>query len=99
MKGRRSNVEVVPFGEAVLFRVPHTKTKPGKFDELLEHGIYVGFIIRSGESLVATKDGVFKVSTLRRRPLSERWSREMIDHIVGTPETPVPGVASRKPPA
>ena len=29
IKGRTSNAKLVAFGEAVLFRVPNTKTKPG----------------------------------------------------------------------
>ena len=74
IKGRRSNTELVPFGESVLFRIPHGKSKPGKFEEQWEFGVYVGFVIRSGESLVATKDGVFRVTSIRRRPSSERWS-------------------------
>ena len=99
IKGRRSNAKLVTFGESVLFRVPHTKTKPGKFEELWEHGVYVGFVIRSGEDLVATPDGVFKVSTLRRRPLAERWSSDMMSKVAGTPAAPVPGRADRRSPA
>ena len=64
IKGRMSNAKLVAFGEAVLFRVPHTKTKPGKFEEFWEHGVYLGFVVRSGESLIGTPDGVFKVSTI-----------------------------------
>ena len=99
IKGRRANCKIVPFGETVLFQVPHTKTKPGKSEEQWDYGMCVGFVIRSGEDLVATPDGVFKVSTVRRRPRNERWSKAMIDKIAGTPAQPVPGSTSRKSPA
>ena len=84
-------MKLVAFGECVLFKVPKGATKPGKLEEVWEHGVYVGFVIRSGESLIATPDGVFRVSDVRRRPLDARWSTNMLDRIVGTPETPVPG--------
>ena len=99
IKGRRSNTELVPFGESVLFRIPHGKSKPGKFEEQWEFGVYVGFVIRSGESLVATKDGVFRATSIRRRPSSERWSKAMLDEIRGTPGNPVPGSSTRRAPA
>jgi hypothetical protein len=38
IKGRKSNAKLIEFGEAVLFRVPHTKTRPGKFEEMWEFG-------------------------------------------------------------
>ena len=58
----------------------------------------MGFVIRTGEDLVSTPDGVFRVSTVRRRPPSERWSKQLLDGIVGTPAVPVPGIGGRKVP-
>ena len=81
IKGRRSNVKLVAFGETVLFHIPTTRDMPGKFEERWEQGVYVGFVIRSGENLVATSEGVFKVSAIRRRPLEERWSKDLLDKI------------------
>ena len=96
IKGRRSNAQLKELGENVWFRIPETKTMPGKFESKWEEGIYVGFVIRTGEDLVSTPNGVFRVSTVRRRPPAERWSKQLIDGIVGTPAIPVPGVAGRK---
>ena len=90
---------MVPFGESVLFKIPHGKNKPGKFEEQWEFGVYVGFVVRSGESLVATKDGVFRASSIRRRPSSERWSKAMLDEMRGTPGNPIPGSSHRRAPA
>jgi hypothetical protein len=99
IKGRRSNVKMKELGEAVLFRIPETKTMPGKFEPKWEEGVYVGFNIRTGEDLVSTDRGVFRVSTVRRRPANERWSKVLLDGIVGTPAIPVPGAQNRKMPA
>ena len=99
IKGRRSNVHLKEFGEAVYFRIPETKNLPGKFEPRWEEGVYVGFNIRTGEDLVSTDRGVFRVSTVRRRPVEERWSKELLDGIVGTPAVPVAGVAGRRMPA
>ena len=33
---------------------------------------------------------------MRRKPINERWSRELLDRIIGSPETPVPSGTTRK---
>ena len=96
MKGRRSNSKLVPFGETVLFKIPKTEKKTGDSEDRWEQCIWVGFIIRSGEHLVATKMGVFKVSTVMRRLPDKRWSADLIKAIKGSPEEPVPGSSSRR---
>ena len=96
IKGRRSNVKLLEFGEAVLFRIPETKNMPGKFEPRWEEGVYVGFHIRSGEDLISTEKGVFRVSTVRRRPANERWSKELIDGVAGSPAMPMPGESGRR---
>ena len=75
IKGRRSNAQLKEFGESVWFRIPETKQMPGKFEARWEEGIYLGFVIRTGEDLVSTEQGVFRVSTVRRRPVDGRWSK------------------------
>ena len=45
---------------------------------------------------MATGKGVFKVSTVMRRPIDKRWSPTMVSEIVGTPAEPVPGAANRR---
>ena len=46
--------------------------------------------MRSGEHLVATPTGVFKVSTIRRMASDRRWSAQMVKAIVGSPEEQCP---------
>jgi hypothetical protein len=99
MKGRRSNAKLVPFCETVLFKIPKTQHKIGDFENRWERGVWVGFIMRSGEHLVATKAGVFRVSTVMRRTPDKRWSAELVKQIGGSPSIPVPGTVGRRIPA
>ena len=55
--------------------------------------------MRTGEHLVATSRGVFRVSTIMRRPADQRWSETMIKEIKGSPEEPIPGMSGRRIPA
>ncbi len=96
MKGRKVNVPWVPFAEAVLFKLPKVPNMPGDFANRFELGIWVGCTIRSGEHLVATPKGVFKVASVHRRPEDARWSKEMISEIRGSPKEPVPGSGSTR---
>ena len=99
MKGRKSNVQITEFGEVVLFKIPKTKFNPGKFEAQWDSGVYVGFDMRTMESLVGTPSGVFKVSDVRRKPLQERWSAERLAQMTGSPKQPVPGQAYHRIPA
>ena len=72
MKGRRTNSQVAEFGEIVMFKIPKTKFNPGKFEDQWDAGVYLGFDMRSTESLIGTPVGVFRVTDIRRRALHER---------------------------
>ena len=67
MKGRRSNGKFLPFGETVLFKIPKGQQKIGDFEDRWEKGVWLGFVMRSGEHLVGTSRGVFRCSHLLRR--------------------------------
>lgn len=36
--------------------------------------MFLGFRINSGEKIIATKDGIIKVRSIKRKLESERWS-------------------------
>ena len=99
MKSRPANAKLVPMGETVLFKIPKTQQRVGKFEDRWDVGCWVGFIIRTGEHLVATNRGVFRVSTVRRRTPDKRWSATLIKSMTGTPADPVPGSGNRRIPA
>ena len=95
MTGRRFYGKMVPFAEMVMFKIPKTKHRVGSFEDRWEVGCWVGIVPRSGEHLVATNTGVYKVSTIKRRMASERWSAEWVKGIVGSPAEPMPGSTTR----
>ena len=65
---------MIPFGEAVLFKLPKVPRMPGDFNDRFEIGVWVGCTVRSGEHLIATQGGVFKASSVLRRAEDKRWS-------------------------
>ena len=99
MKGRRSNGKLCEFGEIVHFLIPKTKDMPGKFEDRWSEGIWLGCDMRSGEHLIGTDSGVFRVSTIRAKPEDVRWSAERIASTTGTPKQPVPGQRYNRSPA
>lgn len=72
IKGRRTNAPIAEFGEHILFKIPKTKLNPGKFDDQWSSGTYLGFDMRSMETLVGTTVGVFKCTDFKRKSLQER---------------------------
>ena len=96
MKGRRSRTPLLPFGEVIMFKIPKTNKRIGSFEDRWEKGIWAGVESRSGEHIVATAEGIFKVSTIKRRPADQRWSLEMLQNIAGSLQEPTPGSGMRR---
>ena len=91
IKGRKVSAPMIPFGETVLFKLPKVPKMPGDFKDRFETGTWVGCTVRSGEHLVATPGGVFKVSSVIRRAEDKRWSSDRLTEIRGSPKEPIPG--------
>ena len=51
-------------------------------------GVYLGVVWSTGESLVGTKDGVYKAKSLHRKPADERRNVQEILGVRGTPWKP-----------
>ena len=96
LKGRRVITPMLPFGEAVLFKLPKVPNMPGDFEDRFEVGIWLGCLIRTGEHLVGTGKGVHTVSQIVRCTEDKKWSSELIEGIKGTPKEPVPGSGTHK---
>ena len=99
MKGRMTNSRVAEFGETVMFKIPKTKFNPGKFEDQWDSGVFVGFDMRSTESLIGTPAGVFRVTDIRRKPFHERLSASRVIEMKGNPKQPVPGQLHKRTPA
>lgn len=96
IKGRRTNAKCVPFGEVVFLNIPKTKYSVGDFQDRWQQGIWVGYVMRAGEHIVATRTGTFTVSTVMRRSEGKQWSKELLKEIIGSLGEPVPGSGYRK---
>ena len=75
----------------MLFKIPKTKRRLGDFEDRFEKGLWLGMTIQSGENMVATDDGVYRVGGVIRCAPDQRWSADMVNKIVGTPSQPKPG--------
>ena len=47
--------------------------------------------MRTSESIVGTRDGVFRAGAIRRKPPDERWNATYLQELKGCPQQPVPG--------
>jgi hypothetical protein len=78
--GRKSNPAVAEFGEAVWWMpLQTTATQLPPLGARFEEGFYVGLADGSAESLILTPTGLVKCRSVRRRPLSERWSQAILE--------------------
>ena len=90
-KGRRCNLEVVPFGELVRYKqLGETSAERKSLDTTWFEGVWLGHARGSSEALVGTAEGVVRAWTIRRLPEAERWDAESITEMQGTPAQPNP---------
>ena len=54
--------------------------------------------MRTSESIVGTRDGVFRAGAIRRKPADKRWSAAFLRVLKGCPQQPVSGRDSIKMP-
>ena len=85
---------LVPFGEAIMY-LPLKTVHQNKGAPARKVGIWLGVSERIEETLVGTKNGVVKCRTVNRCNEVDRWSRENVLGMQGTPCEPVPGKASQ----
>ena len=82
-----------------MFKIRKASQRIGKFEDRWEPGCWVGSAVRTGEHLVATSRGAFRVSTVMRRPSGQCSSETIIQDITGSLEVPIPGMSGRCIPA
>ena len=81
------------FGEEVHYRkVKNNKNVARGIDAEDDWGvgIWMGLSIRANEHIIGTSDGTIRVSTVKRMHEGERWCKEMIKAVRGSPAQPNP---------
>jgi hypothetical protein len=86
--GKACKDVIVEIGEEVHYRVSDVDT--GSLDGRWESGVWLGIRWKSMEHHIGTAAGVTKSYTIERKPIEDRWSKEAIEAIVGTPWRPQP---------
>ena len=75
LKCRKVNTPLMPLAEVVEFKHPKAKDMPGDFADKFQAGVWLGVTVRSGEHLVATSSGMYKVETVMRRGDDGKWPK------------------------
>ena len=67
-----------------------TKDRANKFQSEWKEGIWVEHARGSNEVIVGTSEGVVRAFSVKRFPEGERWNKEAIQKMQGTPQRPNP---------
>ena len=101
IKGRTCIDSIAELSEVVFFRPAKTakeKEHKDSWRDRFVEGAWLGFNIRTSESIVGTHDGVFRAGAIRRKPPEERWSASFLQELKGCPQQPVPNRESHRMP-
>ena len=55
-----------------------------------EKGIWLGISRESNETLIGANGGVIRCYAIKRMPAEDKWNKELIAEIKGTPQQPNP---------
>ena len=80
-RGRRYARPTCEFGEAVLY-MPLKAARPGKLEARFRHEMFCG-LLRSGESIIGTDEGMLRARTVHRVPTQDRWKPEAVLRLKG----------------
>ena len=79
--GHKWKPQAIGFAEEVDFILETDKKNMHKGDSRVMKGIFLGHEWRTTECLVATKDGIFKCRTVRRRPEEISYDGDCTDYL------------------
>merc|ERR1712217_65366 len=84
IKGKRPTVLGIEFGEKVMYKLK-LGSKKEKINARWDYGIFVGINKKSNTILVATKDRIISVRSVKRIPISLRWTLDCVDWVRWAP--------------
>ena len=87
LKGKKSSIPVVQFGEKVDFqRLFHSRDKVGrKLEPNFAYGIYVGIDDRNNQRICITEEGVEYTRSIKRISGEGKYDVEFLSKVRGTP--------------
>ena len=87
LKGKKSGVKMVPFGEVVHFQpVFHSRDRIGdKLRPNFIYGVYVGIDSRSSAHICLTAEGAMYTRSVKRQPEGSRYDGDFLGKVRGTP--------------
>ena len=98
LTGAKWHRPIIEFGEAVLAKLATRRVGKGRQKRQQKKlrgrciaAIWVGQVSRTGEHIVIGPNGdAVRCRTVFRRPQEERWNKELIKAVQGTPRLPAP---------
>lgn len=95
IRGTKSYRSIAKFGEKIFYMPLKLANRlPGKMDDRVQEGIFLGMRLKSDEIIVGTAKGAVKARTIKRLPEDQQWNRDFARKMQGTPQRPDPAVKS-----
>ena len=84
-KGRRCEIDAVPFGEVVHYRLPEVaRDRHQALEERWGKGIWLGHARHTPEAIITSDAGIVKAYAVKRLPADQQWDDERIKNIKGS---------------
>ena len=85
-RGRKCELDLVPFGEIVLYRLPEVATdRHQALEPRWDKGVWLGYARHSSEVLIGTPKGIIKAWSIRRQPEGQQEDGELVKALRGSP--------------
>ena len=85
-RGRTCEMDVVPFGEIVMYRIQEVACdRHQALEERLAKGVWMGHAFHSSEVLIAAEKGIIKTWAIRGLPNGQQEDGKRIRNIKGSP--------------
>jgi len=98
IKVRATHQPLLPFADAVLYRIPQELHQAPSLEPRWGDGVFLGINGRTGEYIIGTATGAIATRTIKRRPDNEKWKAELIEQVNYYPWDPKPKAGQAKPP-
>ena len=90
-RGRPCRLPTCIFGECVWYRLIRVgESGVDKFDTEWRKGVWLGHTRNSNEHVIGTAEGVLRAYSIKRLDPEERWNKDLIAAVRGTPQQPDP---------